>query len=63
MFEQVGNAALISLFIFGTHMVPKVYGHKRQLGLMSYNDVKSVGESDFVNSKFIDDGGLDHRVE
>ena len=42
--EEVGETSLVALFIFGTYVIPEVYRHDRQLGLMTDDDVEAVAQ-------------------
>jgi hypothetical protein len=47
VFEEVGKTALVTLFILGTHVVPKIYGDNRQLWLVPEYDIDAVAERRF----------------
>jgi hypothetical protein len=43
VFEEVRETSLVSHFILGTNVIPKVYRHEWELSLVTDDDVEAVG--------------------
>ena len=51
VFKEMGKASLVTFFIFGTDVVPKIYRHDRQLWLAAADDIEAVAERRFRESE------------
>src|SRR5437867_1587910 len=61
--EEVGEAALTALLVLGTHVIPKVYCHKRELGLVADDHVEPVFQGRLGATKVVQGGRVNHGCE
>ena len=53
VFEKMGKARSIRLFVLGSHVVSDVYGHDRGTVIAVKDDMKSVFQVEFLKIDFI----------
>src|SRR5262249_55724748 len=61
--EEVREAALVALLVLGTHVIPKVYCHQRNLFLVANNHIEAVLQGDLGETDPVQGAGVDHERE
>ncbi|MGP0062093.1 MAG: hypothetical protein ACLQGP_00640 [Isosphaeraceae bacterium] len=60
MFEEMSEAALAAFFILGTHVIPEIYSHNRELCLAAHDHIEAVFQGRLGEAKVVQRVRVDH---